>query len=352
MDKDKLEDSIKEIRNKIVDHKDIYNKNETAVRDQLIEPILLALGWDTKNPNEVLPEQKTQEGKPDYSLIIDGDPYLYIEAKNLSRDIKDKNNIRQLARYAFDKGKDFGILTNGKEWLLFRSYEKNTDVSDRVIWSVDISEDSIEKIIVRLKTISDENIQSLPNLTQKQDILSETWDTIVQSPEILVDAIAPVIKEQQLKEEDITQEEIKEFLEWKLPEEFNKSRPKIIKKNEVKDHKGPKKEDKEPKKIKIKNKTKNLTPNNITKEILLYTANYLFDNGYLTKSDVPIASGYKRYIVNTEPFHKNNEDFTSKEKLNCGLYLETHNSTDRALELAKKLFTKAGLNSDEVELIY
>lgn len=65
------------------------------------------------------------------------------------------------------------------------------------------------------------------------------------------------------------------------------------------------------------------------KDILIKTANYFFNKGELDPStDVPIASGRKRYIVNTEPTHKDGESFYTPRQLDCGLYLETHNSAD------------------------
>ena len=42
MDKDALEKII----NRIKEHKDYYNQNEMAVRNQIINPVLRVFGWD------------------------------------------------------------------------------------------------------------------------------------------------------------------------------------------------------------------------------------------------------------------------------------------------------------------
>lgn len=219
MDEEALKGSIEVVREKIERYRNIYNTNETAVRDHLLKPIFKPLGWDTENPEEVLPEESTEEGHPDYSFRLDNIRILLVEAKNLSVDVKNNRSMRQLAGYISGVGVDFGILTNGRNWVLLKAYESGTTVSERIVWEIDVIEDNIEKILVRFGTISKDNIKNLPELAKKQDILSETWETILQSPKILVDPIAPVMKEQILEDSnEFSLEDIKEFLSWKLPE--------------------------------------------------------------------------------------------------------------------------------------
>ena len=221
MNDEELKGYIEAIRNRIEKHRDIYNKNESAVRDHLVKPIFKPLGWDTENPEEVLPEEPTEEGHPDYSFSVDNRKILLVETKNLSVDVKKINSVRQLARYAFGVGVDFGILTNGRNWLLLKAYESGTTVSERIVWEIDVIEDNIEKILVRFGTISKDNVKNLSELAKKHDILSKTWETILQSPKILVYPIAPVMKEQIIeKSNDFSLEDIKEFLSWKLIETF------------------------------------------------------------------------------------------------------------------------------------
>lgn len=228
MDEEALKESVEEVRGKIRNerYRNVYTTNETAVRDQLLKPIFKPLGWNTENPDDVLPEESTEEGHPDYSFRLDGERILFVEAKNLSVDVKSNNSLRQLARYISGEGVDFGILTNGRNWVLLKAYETGTSISERIVWETDVIEDNIEKIIVRLGTISKNNVKNLPELAKKQDILSETWETILQSSKILVDPIASVMKEQILKDsDDFSLEDIKEFLSWKLPETFQHPLP-------------------------------------------------------------------------------------------------------------------------------
>lgn len=52
---------------------------------------------------------------------------------------------------------------------------------------------------------------------------------------------------------------------------------------------------------------------------------YLVDEGYITDSDVPIESGYKRYLLHQEPIDKEGDEMTSPEQVR-DYYLETNYS--------------------------
>ncbi len=57
---------------------------ETPTRTIVIDPLLEALGWDVRDPDEVQLEYPTVDGKSvDYALKINGRPVLLVEAKPL-----------------------------------------------------------------------------------------------------------------------------------------------------------------------------------------------------------------------------------------------------------------------------
>ncbi len=62
--------------------------NETRTRMALIDPLLIALGWDTSDPALVIPEYASN-GRADYALLgSDGNPAAFIEAKRLGEGLK------------------------------------------------------------------------------------------------------------------------------------------------------------------------------------------------------------------------------------------------------------------------
>ncbi|MFQ6135428.1 MAG: restriction endonuclease, partial [Nitrososphaerales archaeon] len=96
-----LNESLDIVGDGLKKYRSIYEQNEMAVRDQIVNPILRGLGWNPEDPEEVQPNISTEEGVPDYSLIKNGKKVLFIEAKKLSVDIKQREVIRQLAKYCF-----------------------------------------------------------------------------------------------------------------------------------------------------------------------------------------------------------------------------------------------------------
>lgn len=63
------------------------------------------------------------------------------------------------------------------------------------------------------------------------------------------------------------------------------------------------------------------------KENLIKLSSFLFENGYLTKDDLPLAppQAWKRYLLNTEPVHQDGDQMTKyREEVEEGVYLETN----------------------------
>lgn len=184
-----MENIITELKTKILQHREYYNRNEVAVRRQLIEPILDYLNWKTDNPSLVqLNSQTDDRDIPDYTLYRENRIETFIEAKNLSANISD--HISQLARYCINQGIEFGILTNGCEWLLIKTFEKGTKLRDRIIWQVSFEKDTLPNIQSKLSTISFEQINQLPELIEKEKRLEKFWSDFISNEDRIVDKIS------------------------------------------------------------------------------------------------------------------------------------------------------------------
>jgi predicted type IV restriction endonuclease len=101
---------LSKIRSNLSAYRSVYQANERAVRTQLVEPILKAIGWDPGDPNQVLPDPRTDGGIPDYKLVNNNRPVLFVEVKNLSHHLE-THEMTQLLRYAFHHGTRYGLLT-------------------------------------------------------------------------------------------------------------------------------------------------------------------------------------------------------------------------------------------------
>lgn len=98
----------------------IYDYNESETKAGFIEPLLQALGWDTRDRNEVGFETKVSGGRVDYSLKLQGAPRIYVEAKPLKADLAKPDIVTQAITYGYNtKAVKWVLLTDFQELRLF-----------------------------------------------------------------------------------------------------------------------------------------------------------------------------------------------------------------------------------------
>lgn len=116
LDRAILEESIGEARSVLSRHSDYLAKNETRTRALVIDGVLIALGWDIRNPGRVWLEHRTNGNAMDYVLLSAGGDFLAIvEAKAAGVGAKDKDR-RDASGYAQEIGARYAVLTNGSRW--------------------------------------------------------------------------------------------------------------------------------------------------------------------------------------------------------------------------------------------
>ncbi|MBW8051436.1 MAG: hypothetical protein FVQ77_14065 [Cytophagales bacterium] len=213
-----LRDLLKELTERSKEHRSYYERNETAVRTQLIDPILSALGWDTSNPDYVKHNEATTDRDiPDYALFKNKQRKLFVEAKNLKVDINNKKTIRQIADYCYHHSTDYGVLTNGMNWLLFETYQKDT--GQRVVWSINFEKDNLENALAKLDTLTFQNIDHLNELTKKLKMLDMAWTEIINDQDLLTNVLSKVVQNK-IKERDqnlaFSSNEIKDYIAVKF----------------------------------------------------------------------------------------------------------------------------------------
>ncbi|NJE02953.1 type I restriction enzyme HsdR N-terminal domain-containing protein [Thermococcus sp. MV11] len=160
-----LRKAASRVKLKIKSHRGLYVKNEEAVKQHLIGEIFQALGWDWNNPEEVRPEERTEDGRADYALILDGEVFAYVEAKNLGVNVLKRDEpLRQLARYCFNSGVRYGVLTNGAVWIAVKAFEEGSRLRDRVLFTADLENEPLEKAVLKLSLLSKDRIRDLERL--------------------------------------------------------------------------------------------------------------------------------------------------------------------------------------------
>ncbi|MEO0273357.1 MAG: type I restriction enzyme HsdR N-terminal domain-containing protein [candidate division WOR-3 bacterium] len=359
-----LSDVLKSIGEKIDKFRHFYEKNEQAVRDQIVSPILRSLGWDPENPEEVQPNVAAVEGIPDYTLMKNGKKILFIEVKKLAIDIKQEEIIRQLAKYSFSEGIKYGVLTNGAIWMLIRSFEEGKTLTERIVWKIDLENEVLSAVIRKMNTISKTNIDQIDVLVKKVQILDEIWQALLDKPEEIIKGLMPVVKSlinqccpkyrfDDAEIEDLLKERVKEIVSRPLVQETPARIPikpvslptkspnkKSIDFIDFIDFKGVKF-----RKMMLKDKVFEIRYN---KEILVNTANWLIEIGKLKPTDYPVQVGEmnKRYLINKEPKHPTGRGFDDTNKLSNGLWMETCLSTNTTIRYARLLLEKFGVSPD------
>ena len=136
MSKEHFKKTIEKLVETFERNKDVYRSresdfNEAQLREQFLNPMLSALGWDMSNEQgyaeqykEVVHEAKVYvKGKPkapDYSFRVGGQRKFFLEAKQPFVRIKsDFDPALQLRRYAWSAHLPISILTDFEEFAIY-----------------------------------------------------------------------------------------------------------------------------------------------------------------------------------------------------------------------------------------
>ena len=119
--------TIKSIADRI--HKNYY-RNETDVREAIVNRLLSDLGWDRCDPSSSRREYTVDKRRVGYALFTSASlSPVFIEVK--APDSGDEGD-RQLFEYAFHHGTLFAILVNGREWSFDLPWEQGSYAERRV----------------------------------------------------------------------------------------------------------------------------------------------------------------------------------------------------------------------------
>jgi hypothetical protein len=111
---------------------------EYPTRTIFIDPLLAALDWDVRDPDEVELEHPTVDGKSvDYAMKVNRKVVLHLEAKQLRDPLDDVKSITQVVGYAANDGIEWCVLTNGVRYKVYKASEK-ASAPDKLLFEVSI----------------------------------------------------------------------------------------------------------------------------------------------------------------------------------------------------------------------
>jgi predicted type IV restriction endonuclease len=133
---------------------------EQNTKASLVEPIIEALGWDIRDPDEVHREfRPTGKDSPvDYALKLLRKPRLFLEAKGLGEDLADRRWIAQVLGYAVVAGVEWCVLTDG-DCFRFYNAAAAVDADQKLLCTIRLSDCDTATAAQTLLLISRRNMQ-------------------------------------------------------------------------------------------------------------------------------------------------------------------------------------------------
>ncbi len=149
---------IETLQQRIREHGATLRENETRTRMALIDPLLVALGWDVSDPGVVTPEYGIGDDLVDYALLgSDGQPVALVEAKKLGEPLA--VHEKQLIGYCQKADTGYGVLTDGRNWRLYDVSKANAKAIDTIPI---VGGAPAHQVIIRLLPLWQRNLTSKP----------------------------------------------------------------------------------------------------------------------------------------------------------------------------------------------
>ena len=121
---------VDKLRERIDSHGAALKGSEALTRYALIDPLLRELGWDTSDPEMVIPEYSAGGGRADYALLSDGKPVMMVEAKSLGSSLQ--GALNQAINYSIsgtgNKARYFSV-TDGANWVIYDTSKPPAEMS-------------------------------------------------------------------------------------------------------------------------------------------------------------------------------------------------------------------------------
>ena len=169
--RERLATTLAKLREKI---QQIKNRNEPigeeGIKAGLINPLLVALGWDVEDIDEVRMEYKPRpkDNPVDYALFEGSSPLLFVEAKALDKNVDDDKWIKQTVTYAMVAGVEWCVLTNGDEYRFYNALAK-AHVEKKLFRKVRISDTGqVQYVLDTLELLSKEQM--------RVPVISQIWN--------------------------------------------------------------------------------------------------------------------------------------------------------------------------------
>jgi len=288
VDLQKLYETLEKIKKKIEKNKELFMKNENAVRYALINPFLEALGWDITDPDDVFIPQFEARTRyiPDYILKKNGKGIIMIGAKALYENEEIDQYLSYKISNDFFKNINYFITTDGVRWEIYEYKIEDWPTKRILLW--DIEKEPPEEVIRKALSISNIFVYISNQGSQIKEVSKSIFNENLTS----------------------TYEDT-EYIHGKIKLWIGDEGPFIFDKYY---------------------------------RILVQSAEWLIKNKYITEKDLPIKAGYRteKYLINVINKHGDGQDFINFKRLSNGWYLLVHYNLKDLIKMTKYLLERYG----------
>lgn len=359
-----LEQAIVEIRDGLKNNQFI---SEASVSQGIVLRLLAALNWPVYDTSIVEPEYKVGSNRRvDYALHNPhGKPIVFVEVKNVGQG--GSAGERQLFEYAFHRGVQIAILTDGREWNFFLPAESG-DYSDRCVYKLDLEERDLEDCQRRLyrylqheRVVSGEAIDraraDLRDKSRRRKMelaLPVAWEQLVDEvDELLLEMVAE--RAGNICGFKPSNEIVANFLKNNIyvkGSSTNRTKPPTKKRNQgwiqLKTYNPPPNTN-PPSAIQFWDDTE--AKINKWSEVLTLVVSKIYSEQLISDSDIPIQFGTRTYLVNFQPVHPTGKEFAHYVEIgDPPLYVNTNLNAGQIRNNTRKLIEHFAPHSTDVYL--
>lgn len=325
--------------------------DEQNTKRKIIEPLIELLGWNILSA-EVELEYSVQMGagtkKVDYTLKLEETPVVFIEAKGCDTTLTEAHSD-QLCSYMRQVGVDWGLLSNGRE---FEIYRRDTTASRPS--EVTLAQFSLEEI--------EENQHPLRALS-KESISSGESRQIAEKIESVQKAVTELRENKEMVAEEVTgivTHVIGESVSQLVEDEAKNFVDNLIASLDEQAHRAElKRRPSEPAgeiigeyviRVSDTGSEVSLVSGETQAEASANFVGYLIEKrGLLEEIEIPYVPGTgrgKTALINEEPVHTNGDEMRQYSTLSRGFYLYTSLNAQNKIRYITELAEKMGLECE------
>ena len=315
---DELVTAIETVQNRIKNHSTTLSQIEYRTRISLIDPILIALGWDVSDSTLVTVEYEAGKGRADYALLgPNGLPKAVLEAKRLGEIVSGTKSAHsgQLLRYADELGTNLAGLSDGDQWI-FRNFSGGLG-DESYFLDLRLSQASPHESALKLLALWQPNLATGQPIEANEPVIA--IDKTVAPPDPAPNPYTKPIEHKPVPHESIPLSEYDAANDKKPPQFI-------------------------------------ILPDNsqvqITSwyEVLEQTCEWLIRAGHMPTNVSQVPSGPSRFMINHQAIHKDGKDFKNSKVLSNGLFLEASSDKKSLISYSLRLLELCNQSSAPIYL--